>query len=133
MAAEIIITDPAGNEYSWASMRPRRMAAEILLCRAVSRSSAACFNEAAANGRGNRRLRAAPHARPRTASMRPRRMAAEIRAAPADPAPADAASMRPRRMAAEIAPGADTARVQFGHASMRPRRMAAEIADKDAS
>ena len=60
------------------------------------------FNEAAANGRGNRRrYRVRVGARQR-ASMRPRRMAAEIDFSPVARLGDQPASMRPRRMAAEI-------------------------------
>ena len=83
-----------------ASMRPRRMAAEISTPRAPARQ-AARFNEAAANGRGNQ-----PAARrlPRRAeaSMRPRRMAAEINSGARVLGEEFMASMRPRRMAAEM-------------------------------
>ena len=64
-------------------------------------TSTACFNEAAANGRGNpggsRRAW-----RSGRASMRPRRMAAEIPQHDSSHAGEESASMRPRRMAAEI-------------------------------
>ena len=61
-----------------ASMRPRRMAAEIGIGPLPPGAAPACFNEAAANGRGNLAAVAAADAAA-TASMRPRRMAAEIR------------------------------------------------------
>ena len=53
MAAEI--ESACGMRYSLpaASMRPRRMAAEIAARRAVGAVRVGRFNEAAANGRGN--------------------------------------------------------------------------------
>ena len=54
MAAEIGECDrPAGPGLQRASMRPRRMAAEIPCCRRRGGAGRGCFNEAAANGRGN--------------------------------------------------------------------------------
>ena len=55
------------------------MAAEIAARAAPRRGAARRFNEAAANGRGNRRNPKDPPDLPDLASMRPRRMAAEIR------------------------------------------------------
>ena len=77
MAAEIVGYAAARPVHSHASMRPRRMAAEITRCRAAARRPAAGFNEAAANGRGNRPSHYRLVGRD-GASMRPRRMAAEI-------------------------------------------------------
>ena len=77
------------------------MAAEISAPRAGRIGTSPCFNEAAANGRGNL-------SRPRVllvdrgASMRPRRMAAEILVVVLALVRDQDASMRPRRMAAEI-------------------------------
>ena len=59
------------------------------------------FNEAAANGRGNR-PRGATGPRVVRASMRPRRMAAEIPVGRVSHLDLVHASMRPRRMAAEM-------------------------------
>ena len=80
MAAEIALqAGLARLVRAVASMRPRRMAAEIARSKAASARSAA-------------------------ASMRPRRMAAEIVGGREVGARGDdSASMRPRRMAAEIA------------------------------
>ena len=64
------------------------------------------FNEAAANGRGNRPGPLDVVRVQQVASMRPRRMAAEITSPPRTPAPRWTASMRPRRMAAEISESA---------------------------
>ena len=149
MAAEILDLTPRDLPAARASMRPRRMAAEIIRPTASAASSAWRFNEAAANGRGNRwRPCAPPPGRP--ASMRPRRMAAEIRVVHERGPEPGQASMRPRRMAAEIrrpAHHGPAGAARFneaaangrgnlgsadggfgGHgASMRPRRMAAEI------
>ena len=79
------------------------MGAEICPLRAPSDKWGPGFNEAAANGRGNRR-QLAREGRIQGASMRPRRMAAEIRPRARQPPGGAAASMRPRRMAAEISP-----------------------------
>ena len=78
MAAEIDSAWPDDAGQADASMRPRRMAAEIEAWR--------------------------PREQPgiRNASMRPRRMAAEIFSADAAFGAETLASMRPRRMAAEI-------------------------------
>ena len=54
------------------------MAAEILLGVRVGCEDVHRFNEAAANGRGNRDAGDDERDRPADASMRPRRMAAEI-------------------------------------------------------
>ena len=70
-----------------ASMRPRRMAAEISRRRALRAGRQSGFNEAAANGRGNRGEPAVGQREPAAASMRPRRMAAEIAGA-VEPRPA---------------------------------------------
>ena len=91
-----------------ASMRPRRMAAEIAEAAAANPRLRWRFNEAAANGRGNPARCAAPRRGAFVASMRPRRMAAEIGVRVEVCRPADVASMRPRRMAAEIAPPSGT-------------------------
>ena len=55
MAAEIVVRDVPRVERPDASMRPRRMAAEIARRLKYAKRFARCFNEAAANGRGNRR------------------------------------------------------------------------------
>ena len=78
MAAEI--QREAGEEgrgRAAASMRPRRMAAEISRPGRRHRPRSEGFNEAAANGRGNPPCARAGCQVP-AASMRPRRMAAEI-------------------------------------------------------
>ena len=101
MAAEILHAPDYRRRYQMASMRPRRMAAEM---RGIGHSRSrrlAGFNEAAANGRGNAG-RAAPRAAGAAASMRPRRMAAEIVGPRRDRHRGPPASMRPRRMAAEM-------------------------------
>ena len=54
------------------------MAAEISTFESASYTSPTRFNEAAANGRGNRGHRGEPDGHHLAASMRPRRMAAEI-------------------------------------------------------
>ena len=54
------------------------MAAEICRTPRRCRGRRSCFNEAAANGRGNRELAERAGAGRSLASMRPRRMAAEI-------------------------------------------------------
>ena len=77
MAAEIRPRFLAGAPGRPASMRPRRMAAEICVIRVLFLSIAAGFNEAAANGRGNS-VDAIVTDPPYLASMRPRRMAAEM-------------------------------------------------------
>ena len=109
-----------------ASMRPRRMAAEIYRARRSGCQGPRGFNEAAANGRGNRGNGAKGGSPRPVASMRPRRMAAEIGAVQQGDHAERNASMRPRRMAAEIVGGVLRA-FQGLVASMRPRRMAAEI------
>ena len=76
MAAEIVLPRPAPADRGLASMRPRRMAAEIWRP-TRGRTGSRSFNEAAANGRGNRVAPPVPHGGG-LASMRPRRMAAEI-------------------------------------------------------
>ena len=77
MAAEIEGSLDGRRPAAPASMRPRRMAAEIGCCQLHRRRGGDRFNEAAANGRGNpARWRLQAVAGP--ASMRPRRMAAEI-------------------------------------------------------
>ena len=132
-----------------ASMRPRRMAAEIAP-RGASWTGICCFNEAAANGRGNRGGHA-QMALTSEASMRPRRMAAEIPRAPRrDPrfrlrfneAAANgrgnpAARRRGWRKGCRFNEAAANGRGNPAQvdpvaprgvaASMRPRRMAAEI------
>ena len=156
MAAEIGRPRASAGARPRASMRPRRMAAEITDETLMDREGEGGFNEAAANGRGNRAADAA-HVVTRVASMRPRRMAAEIATATSPrsrPLPrfneaaangrgnlvfaavraarAGRASMRPRRMAAEIRihePDGGAGQ----RASMRPRRMAAEIAGPEAA
>ena len=132
------------------------MAAEIIrAARGPPASSRGCFNEAAANGRGN------PFELPSPAGRRGgfNEAAANGRGNPAFTGSLDAlpfgfneaaangrgnrkvevyrlaltmASMRPRRMAAEIAV-AGPVRDADRRASMRPRRMAAEIAAGGAS
>ena len=101
MAAEI---EPAGDveiPAEQASMRPRRMAAEIVSSGRARPCATRRFNEAAANGRGNRH---APELQPRTASgfneaaANGRGNHPGVRRRP----PRERASMRPRRMAAEI-------------------------------
>ena len=77
------------------------MAAEILLDASQRRDRDVRFNEAAANGRGNRKIVQGRVAEAR-ASMRPRRMAAEIDRGSQVGWSGYQASMRPRRMAAEI-------------------------------
>ena len=127
MAAEI----PAGHllpvRAGGASMRPRRMAAEITGRIPWPGRKPLSFNEAAANGRGNPGDHSDRATRPVGASMRPRRMAAEIDRAPAPGSGRTRASMRPRRVAAEIIIEALSNGGAFLVASMRPRRMAAEI------
>ena len=54
------------------------MAAEIVRCNHCATGATRGFNEAAANGRGNRRPVKPPMISILSASMRPRRMAAEI-------------------------------------------------------
>ena len=54
------------------------MAAEMRCSRTSPRTRPCCFNEAAANGRGNIRIRTILFSHRIEASMRPRRMAAEI-------------------------------------------------------
>ena len=82
MAAEIARAERLHPAPAAASMRPRRMAAEIALPpRAVARTACG-FNEAAANGRGNLTL-PIRKIMLNKASMRPRRMAAEIAGPPA--------------------------------------------------
>ena len=85
MAAEIVQSQLVIAVGQRASMRPRRMAAEISLGGETRGLRPPGFNEAAANGRGNQRQ--APGAREGAAdaSMRPRRMAAEIVYRPGDP------------------------------------------------
>ena len=79
------------------------MAAEISPSRPAPPPLAARFNEAAANGRGNRTEPVAGRVVCELASMRPRRMAAEIAGAVGGgDSVMRGASMRPRRMAAEI-------------------------------
>ena len=78
------------------------MAAEIRRSLPANAALDCCFNEAAANGRGNPTPTTAFPAAPSRASMRPRRMAAEIVGAWNGTSPTMPASMRPRRMAAEI-------------------------------
>ena len=77
MAAEIAPDVVLALQGLAASMRPRRMAAEIPAPGSGPGASGRRFNEAAANGRGNH---PAPQhdPSPSGASMRPRRMAAEI-------------------------------------------------------
>ena len=126
MAAEIGEGGGGDLRAEGASMRPRRMAAEISTCRRITSGPSIGFNEAAANGRGNLVARAGrlpPLAR---ASMRPRRMAAEIIHKSILKFAPEVASMRPRRMAAEIQ-GRPGQPPRPALASMRPRRMAAEI------
>ena len=53
MAAEIARIQMRTGEETTASMRPRRMAAEISRKRPKPGTSRSSFNEAAANGRGN--------------------------------------------------------------------------------
>ena len=77
------------------------MAAEIPCSRGERCRFPVSFNEAAANGRGNRQARAGRNGRA-SASMRPRRMAAEIERRENPEVERPTASMRPRRMAAEI-------------------------------
>ena len=77
MAAEIMLERVRSANRSSASMRPRRMAAEIAGLRSLPPRPDLRFNEAAANGRGNRGS-GRPSALAGLASMRPRRMAAEI-------------------------------------------------------
>ena len=96
----------AADAAATASMRPRRMAAEISSGAVPAARSAAGFNEAAANGRGNRPRRRRRARRRERASMRPRRMAAEIGILPVAHGDRPGASMRPRRMAAEISQSA---------------------------
>ena len=62
------------------------MAAEIGAAAADQDGRRCGFNEAAANGRGNRAA-GRPDARRAAASMRPRRMAAEIAPGPVRPRP----------------------------------------------
>ena len=57
MAAEIVRAGRILPHQSAASMRPRRMAAEIPRPIANADQKPRSFNEAAANGRGNRRPR----------------------------------------------------------------------------
>ena len=77
MAAEIMEVPDSLDDAVTASMRPRRMAAEITGEGGRHEQGDRRFNEAAANGRGNRGRQ--DGRRPaRGASMRPRRMAAEI-------------------------------------------------------
>ena len=57
MAAEIGLTHAGGTAVWPASMRPRRMAAEIASGDGGDGLRAPGFNEAAANGRGNRTRR----------------------------------------------------------------------------
>ena len=58
MAAEIVMpTAASACAARSASMRPRRMAAEICAPTATAAGARAGFNEAAANGRGNRARR----------------------------------------------------------------------------
>ena len=133
-----------------ASMRPRRMAAEIFYRTLLRNRRLSCFNEAAANGRGNHGMiqllvlelsrfnEAAANGRgnrrwPRRARPRCSRFneaAANGRGNLVGARQCRTlivkASMRPRRMAAEII--VNRVPVRGGHgASMRPRRMAAEI------
>ena len=77
MAAEMRPDTRLDAAADQASMRPRRMAAEIRPASPATRRSTR-FNEAAANGRGNSPVFAATFI-VMTASMRPRRMAAEMR------------------------------------------------------
>ena len=151
MAAEIAKIKGLLADVSLASMRPRRMAAEIPPRRPSSRSSTAGFNEAAANGRGNPTRAQNGCLRAVDASMRPRRMAAEIAAgsrartacsgrfneaaANGRGNPASARRTGPSRRcfneAAANGRGNPDAVIDTGttvyFASMRPRRMAAEI------
>ena len=91
----------------------------------TSSSCSTGFNEAAANGRGNS-LEVEIQYHVEWASMRPRRMAAEMRHRDRRRDGRQLASMRPRRMAAEIwVPGLGSTIAVA--ASMRPRRMAAEM------
>ena len=53
MAAEIADRAAEPSDRVLASMRPRRMAAEILRGARQAAPAGGCFNEAAANGRGN--------------------------------------------------------------------------------
>ena len=102
------------------------MAAEIAGAGVVSSPEPERFNEAAANGRGNRRRdvddpRFAHGFNEAAANGRGNHRRARTAAAPVRPA-----SMRPRRMAAEIACTWIVGTATYA-ASMRPRRMAAEI------
>ena len=132
-------------------MRPRHKAAEIAMLRLLRRDRSRCFNEAAAQSRGNPRSaglcgrirrcfneaaaqsRGNPPAllveqlRPRGASMRPRHKAAEIVRGHCDTRAPVVASMRPRHKAAEIAVGRAPHPGERETASMRPRHKAAEI------
>ena len=60
MAAEIVREERPDDRGVLASMRPRRMAAEIPVSTAGGRRRDRRFNEAAANGRGNRGRRRTP-------------------------------------------------------------------------
>ena len=53
MAAEIFVRRDVQGRVGHASMRPRRMAAEIVISLLSRGPERLCFNEAAANGRGN--------------------------------------------------------------------------------
>ena len=53
MAAEILLDGVLREPGAAASMRPRRMAAEIGCASCPTTRRSRCFNEAAANGRGN--------------------------------------------------------------------------------
>ena len=153
MAAEIAATTRTTRGPGGASMRPRRMAAEIpaprrerrrrrprfneaaangrgnllppALTTAGERSS---FNEAAANGRGNRARSPAADRRSRPASMRPRRMAAEIRRSVTCHPPCCCRFNEAAANGRGNRPARRRLQAVPGPASMRPRRMAAEIA-----
>ena len=103
MAAEIAVNGRAVDGAEAASMRPRRMAAEIACLQTMGADDPLRFNEAAANGRGNRRP---PRGRPAGPATGFNEAAANgrgnRRAAGRPDARSAAASMRPRRMAAEI-------------------------------
>ena len=155
MAAEIERIVKGSLDLLGASMRPRRMAAEILVSTKQTTTAPFCFNEAAANGRGNRTSpsnassvsvsfnEAAANGRGnRTAPRRSGPNAPCFNEAAANgrgnhayhkpnPCVCGGASMRPRRMAAEI-DGLIILHSDPAWASMRPRRMAAEISSQSA-